>query len=308
MLTPSSRARNHDHAPRRFPNVTARAPTLGSLPDHKPGRFFYVHDQSARTLRPCSRQERTSTVWSAAPAVTRRLSRQPTSASGASVRSRSDTTTRRSRDASRARASQPGRRASGGIATCSPSTSRNRADHARRRVHAADPRTQPRRRAGTAQPLPEERHAESHRLVQGPRRERRGDVGAAARAHHDRVRQHGEPRQLRRRVCGTCGTARRRRRAQRPRAREDDRHLHLPPDAHRRRRQLRRRQPPLQRARRLRGLGLLQPQPARLSTARAARRSRSRPPNSSAGASPTRSSSRSRPDASSSSTARRRAS
>ena len=104
----------------------------------------------------------------------------------------------------------------------------HRSDHARRGLHAAHPRAQPRRRAGPAQSLPEERHAESDRLVQGSRRQRRRHLGARARAHHHRVRQHGQPRQLRRRVRGARGPASRRGRPERPRAREDDRHVDLP--------------------------------------------------------------------------------
>ena len=178
-------------------------------------------------------------------------------------------------------------------------------DHARRGIHAADPRAQPRRRARAAQPVPEERHAESDRVVQGPRRQRRRDLGARARAHHDRVRQHRQPRQLGGRVRGARGTARRRRRPERPRAREDDRDLDLPADAHRRRRQLRRRQPSLHASSPTASTGVSATSTCAPSTARAARRSPSRPPSSSGGGCPTRSSCRSHPAASSSSTARR---
>ena len=140
----------------------------------------------------------------------------------------------------------------------------DRADHARRGIHAADPRAQPGRRAGAAQPLSEERHAESDRLIQGSRRERRRNVGARARAHHHRLRQHRQSCQLGGGVRGPRRTACRRGRSQRSRACKDDRDVDLPADDHRGRGQLRRRQPSLHGARGLRRLGLLQPQPARL--------------------------------------------
>ena len=66
------------------------------------------------------RRVRTSAASSVAPVVTKPPSRQPTSASGASGRSRSATTTRKWLGASPVRASPPAPRASGAIATSFP--------------------------------------------------------------------------------------------------------------------------------------------------------------------------------------------
>ena len=136
-----------------------------------------------------------------------------------------------------------------------------RAPHHRARLHQADPRRQPRSRAGHAQALGQGRPGQPDAFVQGP-----GGRGGPGRRHRDglqgaRLPVHRQPGQRGGRRGGAGRDPLRGARARRPGAAEDHHHLGLRRHVRHRGRQLRRRQPAGVRARRrAAGLGVRQRQ------------------------------------------------
>ena len=127
--------------------------------------------------------------------------RRSTRASGASARSRSRTTT-----TSIARVDQPREdrgRPREPVALRRPAAGRVRpVGRPRHRLHAAGARRPARRRARPRRGLDQERHAQPHQLVQGPRRLDRAEQGARVRVQGRGLRVHRQPRQLGRRARG----------------------------------------------------------------------------------------------------------
>ncbi len=131
-------------------------------------------------------------------------------------------------------------------------------------LHAADPRRQARRAPGPARGVGQERRGQPDPLVQGPRRVGRGHARTRAGLRDDRVRLHGQPRQLGRRPRGGAGSRVLRVHPRGSRGAEDPRHGRLRHQSRGRAGQLRRRQPPVHGAVRGARLGVREHQPAPL--------------------------------------------
>ena len=178
----------------------------------------------------------------------------------------------------------PRRRASGAISSCCPSTRRRRG--ARRGLDGARRRGTPRRGPRDRAAAPEGRHPQPDAQLQGPGRRGGRRPGRRVRLRHDRLRLDRQPRRRDRGRRGRGRAARLRLRPVRPRAGEDRPRPELRRDGRPRRRHVRRHQPARPRDRRRGGLGASSTSTSGRSTPRAARRSRSRSPSSSAGGCP----------------------
>ncbi len=141
-----------------------------------------------------------------------------------------------------------------------PAALRGRAGRPAGRLHAPDPRQEPRQAPRPQQPLHQERLRQPDLVLQGPRRRRRLDQGARVRLQDPRLRLHRQPGQRRLRPRRPRRHGGLRLRAERPRGRQAARLQDLRRQPRRRRRLLRRRQPSLRRAGRQVQLGLRQHQ------------------------------------------------